>query len=144
MHRRCFLKSLAALPAMAQQRGGTAPADPFKPSDGANNPLGVGRGIHPGRVAWIRDAGATSWDGATGHWWDDAHTNQKAVHGMASRLVQDLTGRKSDKQAWDALFRNFNETHKMGSSGYRPGERIAIKINCNQDRSPVWGTPGSS
>ena len=154
MQRRCFLRSLAAaqaaglvpvplvLPweAIAQQRGGMAPADPFKPSDGANNPIGAGKGIHPGRVVWVRDANATSWDGATGNWWDDAHTNQKAVHGMTSQLLRNLTGRKNDRQAWDALFRNFNDTHKLGNSGYRPGERIAIKVNCNQDRSPEWGT----
>jgi uncharacterized protein (DUF362 family) len=130
--------------AIAQQRGGMAPADPFKPSEAANSPMGDGKGIYPGRVAWVRDASATSWDGATGHWWDDANTNQKAVHGMTSRLLQDLTGRKNQKQAWDALFRSFNDTHKLGSSGYRPGERIAIKINCNQDRSPEWGTMASS
>ncbi len=154
MLRRRFLKSLAAAPAAglchlplafpgeakAQQRGGMAPADPFKPSEGVNHPIGAGKGIYPGRVTWVRDATATSWDGVTGHWWDDAYTNQKVVHGMTSRLLQDLTGRKDDKQAWDALFRSFNEAHNLGNSGYRPGERIAIKVNCNQDRSAVWGT----
>jgi uncharacterized protein (DUF362 family) len=154
MHRRCFLKSLAAarsvslvpVPllvcpnATAQQRGGTA-ADPFKPSEGANQPLGVGRGIHPGRVVCIRDGRATSWDGATGHWWDDANTDQKVVHGMTARLVQNLSGRTNGKQAWDALFRSFNDSHQTVGSGYRPGERIAIKVNCNQDRSPEWGVP---
>jgi len=149
MRRRCFLRSLAAaqaaglvhmplvLPweAIAQQRGAMAPVEPFKPSEEANHPIGVGQGIYPGRVVWIRDANATSWDGAAGHWWDDAHTNQKVVRSMTSRLLQNLTGRKHDRQAWDALFRSFNNAHKAGSSGYRPGERIAIKINCNQDRS---------
>jgi uncharacterized protein (DUF362 family) len=117
-------------------------ADPFKPSEGANQPMGLGRGIHPGRVVWTRDAKATSWDEATGHWWDDANTDQKVVHGMASRLVQNLSGTTNGKQAWDALFRSFNESHKTGGSGYRPGQRIAIKVNCNQDRSPEWGVPG--
>jgi uncharacterized protein (DUF362 family) len=126
--------------ALAQQRGAVPPSDPFKPSEGSNAPIGVGKGIHPGRVVWVRDDAATSWDGATGHWWDDAFTNQKVVHGMTSRLLQNLTGRKN-KQAWDALFRSFNESHNRGTSGYRPGERIAIKINCNQDRSPEWGVP---
>ena len=149
MHRRCFLRSLAAAQAaglvrmplvftteaFAQQRGGIASADPFKPSEPANSPLGDGKGIHPGRVVWVRDANATSWDGATGHWWDDAYTDQKLVHGMTSRMVLGLTGKKNEKQAWDALFRSFNDTHKLGNSGYRPGETIAIKINCNQDRS---------
>ena len=158
MRRRCFLRSLAAaqaaglvhvplvLPreAIAQQRGGVDPAGPFKPSEEANHPIGAGKGLHPGRVVWVRDANATSWDGATGHWWDDAHTNQKVVHGMTSRLLQNLTGRNDERQAWDALFRSFNNTHKLGSSGYRPGERIAIKVNCNQDRSPEWGALASS
>ena len=154
MLRRCFLRSLAAAPAAGlvnvpllltreafAQRGGMPQADPFKPTDEANSPMGVAKGIHPGRVVWVQDAKATSWDGTTGHWWDDANTDQKVVHGMTSRLVQDVTGRKNDKQAWDALFRSFNETHKFGNSGYRPGEKIAIKINCNQDRAPEWGAP---
>jgi hypothetical protein len=147
MHRRCFLRSLAAVPAAGltipalAQRGGMAPAEPFQP-EAANQPIGAGKGIHPGRVVWVRDTKATTWDGADGHWWDDAYTDQKAVHGMTSRLLRNLTGR-DEKQAWDALFRNFNETHKHGTSGYRPGERIAIKINANQDRSAQWGTAGA-
>lgn len=156
MHRRCFLKALAAAPAArlvemnpvlseaaaAQQQRGPAQVDPFKPSEGVNNPVGESRAIHPGRVIWVRDANATSWDGATGHWWDDACTNQGVVSRMASSLVQQVTGRKNDKQAWDALFRHFNQTHGFGNSGYRRGEKIAIKINCNQDRTPEWGAAG--
>jgi uncharacterized protein (DUF362 family) len=140
------LRSLAAASAaplcpwkaLAQQRGG-ALVPPFKPSEAVNQPIGEGKGIFPGRVVWVRDASATSWDGVTGHWWDDANTNQKVVHAMASRMVLNLTGRKNEKQAWDALFRSFNDTHKLGGAGYRPGERIAIKVNCNQDRAPEWG-----
>jgi len=157
MQRRCFLRSLAAAPAAglihvplvlpweaaAQQRGGMAPAEPFKPSEGANHPIGEGKGIYPGRVVWVRDATSTSWDGVTGHWWDDAYTNQKVVRGMTSQLLRSLAGRNNETQAWDALFRSFNDSHKLGSSGYRPGERIAIKINCNQDRSPEWGAMAS-
>ena len=124
MLRRCFLRSLAAVPAaglvslplawrelIAQRRGGMPPAEPFKPEE-ANNPIGEGKGIHPGRVVWTRDAKATTWDGTTGFWWDDGYNNQKLVDGMNSRLLQGLTGRKNDKQAWDALFRSFNETHQ--------------------------------
>ena len=161
MRRRCFLRSLAAVQAaglahvpllwtraaIAQSPDGLAAPDPFKPGDGPNHPIGIGQGIHPGRVVWVRDANATSWDGSTGHWWDDAYTNQVVVHSMTSRLVRNLAGTKNDRQAWDALFRSFNNTHNLGTSGYRPGERIAIKVNCNQDRSPEWGTapsPGSA
>ena len=149
MNRRCFLGSLGAVqaaglvstPLLSQQRGGLA-ADPFQPSEDVTNPMGVGRGIHPGRVVWVRDAKATRWDGATGHWWDDANTDQRVVHQMSSRLLQNLSGRTNGKQAWDELFRSFNESHNGGGSGYRPGERIAIKLNCNQDRSAQWGGAG--
>ena len=127
--------------AFCQQRGAMPPVDPFKPAEAANNPIGIAKGIHPGRVVWTQNGKATSWDGTTGHWWDDAYTDQNVVQGMTSRMIQELTGRKNDKQAWDSLFRSFNETHKLGNSGYRPGEKIAIKVNCNQDRSPEWGKP---
>jgi len=153
MHRRCFLKSMAAGPAaglihvpfgladsaIAQQRGAAEQIELFQPSEPLNSPIGEGKGIRPGRVAWVRDADAASWDGATGDWWDDSSTDQSAVDRMTSRLLQDLTGYRSDKQAWDALFRHFNETHGLGNAGYRAGEKIAIKINSNQDRTPEWG-----
>jgi hypothetical protein len=152
MLRRSFLRSLAVAPtaslvqfpcglvtdALAQPRSGMPQASPFQPSEPANSPIGVSKAIHPGRVVWIRDTEATSWDGKTGNWWDDACTTQRAVDRMTSRLVQEATGRKNGRQAWDALFRSFNETHKLGNSGYRPGEKIAIKINANQDRGPDW------
>jgi hypothetical protein len=152
MDRRCWLKTLALAPAAAlpglrclwpeemsaQQRAGAPPVEPFKPSEEANSPVGEGKGVHPGRVAWVRDAKALTWDGTTGHWWDDACTDQKAIDQMTTRVLLDLTGQKNEKQAWDALFRQFNQTHKGGNAGYRPGEKIAIKINANQDRSPDW------
>ena len=106
-------------------------------------PIGEGKGIHPGRVAWVRDPAATAWDGTTGRWWEDANTDQAVVDRMTSRTLQALTGEKSDRQAWDALFHHFNRTHGFGNVGYRPGEKIAIKVNCNQDRSAEWGAPRS-
>jgi len=159
MRRRSFLKLMTVAPASGlvhiplelsaggflHQRGAVAQAELFKPSEAANSPIGEGIGIHPGRVVWIRDGKAASWDGATGHWWDDAFTDQTAVDRMISRVLRDLTGRRNDRQAWDALFRNFNETHRSGNFGYRRGEKIAIKINSNQDRSAEWGStfPGA-
>jgi hypothetical protein len=35
----------------------------FVPADGANNPMGVPRGVVPGRVAWCHDPLACTWDG---------------------------------------------------------------------------------
>ena len=116
------------------------PEEHFQPSEGANKPMGVGKGIHPGRVTWIRDAGATLWDGKTGNWWDDANTDQKVVDSMISKSLAGLTGEKTDKQAWEALFQSFNQTHNFGRNGYQRGEKIAVKINANQDREKEWST----
>jgi len=118
----------------------TNQAQPFSPSEPLNSPMGIAQGIHPGRIVWIRDAEATSWDGSTGSWWDDANTDQKVVDAMMSKSLLGLTGGKTDKEAWDALFKHFNRTRSLGETGYKTGEKIVIKINANQDRSPVWGT----
>ena len=112
----------------------------FVPSDGPNQPMGVGKGIHPGRVVWVHAPGATSWDGKTGNWWDDANTDQRVVDQMVSDSLQSLTGEATDRQAWEMLFRDFNRTRNLGDAGYQPGEKIAIKINANQDRDPKWVT----
>jgi hypothetical protein len=125
-------------------QGPFAKVEPFKPSEPPNSPMGEGKGIHPGRVVWMRDPDATKWDGQQGYWWEDANTDQAAVNRMVSRALQELTGARSDRQAWEALFRHFNQTHQLGNAGYRPGEKIAIKINANQDRSAEWGKGGPS
>lgn len=118
--------------------------EPFIPSDGPNKPIGQGKGIHPGRVVWVHNPGVAKWDGvtqplavtsATGEWWDDANCNPLIAAAMVSTAVQGLTGKKSDREAWDALFRHFNQTRKFGNAGYSRGEKIAIKINMNNDRS---------
>jgi hypothetical protein len=111
----------------------------FVPSDPPNRPMGVGRGIHPGRVVWVHAPDATSWDGKTGSWWDDASTDQRAVDSMVSDSLRLLTGEATDRHAWDALFRHFNRARNLSDTGYQAGEKIAIKINANQDRSSDWG-----
>lgn len=96
----------------------------------ANQPMGIGKGIHPGRVVWAHDPAATKWDGpGQGHWWEDSHTIQGPIDRMMAQSLQQLTGEKSDRAAWSALFRNFNQTHGGGKSGYKKGEKIAIKVN---------------
>jgi hypothetical protein len=120
MLRRCFLQSMGVAPAAIAQQSAVRP-ESFKPGEGANHPVGSGQGIHPGRVVWVRDPAATRWDGTSGHWWDDTQTDERVVHNMTSRLLTGLTGSKNGKQAWDALFRSFNDTHKLGRSGYKPG-----------------------
>ena len=112
----------------------------FIPADPPNQPMGVGKGIYPGRVVWVRQPDATRWDGQTGNWWDDANTNQRTVDQMLSRSLESLTARPTGKQAWEALFRHFNQVRKLGNAGYRPGEKVSVKINANQDRGGEWAT----
>lgn len=122
----------------------TPPGPVFVPTDAPNQPIGVGKGIYPGRVVWAHRPEACHWDGetkplsvvkATGEWWDDANCDPKIVSEMFSTSLRSLTGKKSDKKAWEALFKHFNKTRNLGSKGYQPGEKISIKVNMNNDRS---------
>ncbi len=110
----------------------------FAPTDQPNSPIGVAKGIYPGRVVWVQDTNATAWDGSTGSWWDDKNTDQSKVDSMISKTIQGLTGQTSDPQAWDALFKFFNKIRGFGDIGYQKGEKIAIKINMNQERGNAW------
>ena len=109
-----------------------------KTAEPANSPIGVGKGIRPGRVVWAYQPKATKWDGQTGHWWDDANTDGRLIDAMISGTLQTLSGERSDAQAWDSLFKFFNQTRKLGSAGYRPGEKLVLKVNSNQDRPGAW------
>jgi hypothetical protein len=119
----------------------TATDSLFVPSDSPNTPMGVARGIFPGRVVWMWDSTVTSWNGTTGNWWSDNSTNQVKVDSMLSRSLRSLAGKASDDESWDALFKYFNERHGKGSIGYQPGEKIAVKFNLNQISSS-WN-PGN-
>jgi hypothetical protein len=104
---------------------------PFIPEEGANQPMGEGRGIYPGRVAWVHDPNATNWEG-DGYWWEDENTDPIIVGEMVSQSLRALTGKSGDAAAWDALFQHFNTRRGKGDVGYQSGEKIAIKLNLNQ------------
>ena len=102
----------------------------------ANTPIGIGKGVHPGRVAWIHDPNATNWLGSyeiqsvrDGYWWEPNHTSQAVVSEMVSKSLRALTGKSSDYAAWDSIFRYYNQQHGKGNVGYQPGEKIMIKVN---------------
>jgi hypothetical protein len=119
MTRRQFALSVAA--------AGGLPNALFDPT---LSPTGVARGIIPGRVTWVHDPAAVTW-GGTGSWWTDANNNQAVIDRMVSRSIRGLTNQKSDAQAWNAIFHYFNRTHSRGNTGYKAGEKIAIKLNLN-------------
>lgn len=98
---------------------------------GAGEPLGTGKGIHPGRVAWIHNPGVASWDGHTGLWVEGRWNDQSKADAMVAEAVRTVAGKSATSKAWKALFRDFNATHGRGKKGYKPGETIAIKLNMN-------------
>ena len=107
----------------------------WTPADGPNHPFGTPQGIRPGRVVWTHDPKAASWNGRTGNWWEDRFNDQAAVDGLLVNGLRRLTDTASDAAACDALFRAFNKKSGRGDVGYRPGEKVAIKINENNTAS---------
>ena len=51
---------------------------------GVNEPVGEGRGIYPGRVAWIHSPGVATWDGHTGLW---ASARRRSNAGRSSSIM---------------------------------------------------------
>jgi hypothetical protein len=101
--------------------------------DTANVPIGVARGIFPGRVVWDRNPDATNEDCGNSSFGDayylPKNTNMAIVNGMVQTSLLKLTGRSTIREAWDTLFVYFNTKQGKGVSGYRAGEKIFIKTN---------------
>lgn len=105
-----------------------------------NQPIGVARGIHPGRVVWVHDPYATDWAGpGDGHPWEAEHTDQGVVDLMLGSAIRLLAGEDSEAEAWDSLFHHFNVGHGNGDVGYVEGEKIAIKVNLVGCLANGWG-----
>lgn len=100
-----------------------------------NEPLGIARGMFPGRVAWVHNPKVAAWDGSSGFWWEDRFNNQPETDKLFAQTLFTLTNAKTEKKAWDALFRHFNKTKRNVDAGYKTGQKIAIKINQNNTYS---------
>ena len=100
-----------------------------------NAPVGVAKGIYPGRVVWVHDPSAVnqSYDTlntATDDYWDnDVNNNQKIIDSMLNAGIEQIAGQSNINDAWDAIFKYFNNSHGKGNIGYTVGENIAVKIN---------------
>jgi hypothetical protein len=126
----------------AAQNAGKPPSDwnfiPAKP----NEPVGIARGINPGRVVWARDPQATRWAGnwkqKDDQWWLDANTDQARVDAMLSATLLKLTSATNGERAWQAIFEYYNQNSRgMPQRGYQPGEVVALKINLNNSEDGV-------
>jgi len=103
--------------------------------DGSNNPMGNGIGIHPGRVVWAWDNKATNENCPNKI--DDAffmqkNNNQSIINQMMDNSIKKIAGKESIKDAWDAVFNDFNKRKTGTASGYIDGQTIFIKVNNGQ------------
>jgi uncharacterized protein (DUF362 family) len=115
----------------------------FQPKQ-RNVPLGVARGVFPGRVVWTRDPKAAHWNGeiksAVDPWWSDNSTDQARVDAMLSTTLRKLTGAATDDQAWKTIFTYYNSQKRgLAKTGYRPGEIVAVKVNLNSSSAKFPG-----
>jgi hypothetical protein len=108
------------------------------PEDGPNQPIGVSKGIFPGRVVWVWNPDATNskfeHNNFDNYSWfiSPQNNNEKVIGKMFRDGVLKLTGTKDVKKAWDAMFKFHNEKKFGKKAGYTKGQQIFIKINQGQ------------
>lgn len=104
-----------------------------------NQPIGIAKGIFPGRVVWIWNPDATNENtnpASYGHsWFMPENNDQTVIDKMLTDGIKRLTGVSTDTAAWEALFKFHNQKRGKGKVGYQQGEKIFIKINATSS----WG-----
>ncbi|HOW65031.1 MAG TPA: DUF362 domain-containing protein [Candidatus Paceibacterota bacterium] len=113
-----------------------------------HGPMGIAKGIYPGRVVWVHAPDATDWAGfnSSEPSWQANHTDLAVVEEMVSQAIRGVVGTTSDASAWEKMFQHFNEVRGNGPRGYQAGEKIAIKINlttCNGADPKKYEKPAS-
>ena len=98
-----------------------------------NEPVGEAKGIFPGRVVWVHNPDATNENcdpmEEGNSYFEPKNNNQDVIDQMLSQAIQSLTGKTSDSEAWDAIFKFHNNTRGKGEVGYQAGEKVFIKMN---------------
>lgn len=89
--------------------------------------------MFPGRVVWRFNPKCCEWDGSTGFWWNSTITHQNVVDSMLNSVLGALTNTRGTAEAWDLLFRHHNQRHGFGPAPYMRGEKVAVKINLNNE-----------
>ena len=86
-------------------------------------PMGKGVGTNPGRVVWSHAPECVSW--TNGYWWETKNFDADVIRNMIDNSIESLCG------DWNELFVYNNSNRGRGDNGYKPGEKIAIKVNMN-------------
>ncbi len=123
--------------------------------DEPNSPMGIARGVNPGRVVWewnpeatnedcqnvivLKTISGSGWSAVRALDWDltDAfiqpkNNNQDTINKMADNSIKKLAGENTVSEAWDAIFKNFNNKKTGNATGYTAGQTIFIKVNNGQ------------
>ncbi len=108
-------------------------------TDQANQPVGVAKGIFPGRVVWVHNPALTNENITHAYnttnlnnsdvWYMDKNCNQAISDSMLVSAIRRISGKYNIKEAWDELFKYFNNSQGRGMVGYTKGEKIVVKLN---------------
>jgi uncharacterized protein (DUF362 family) len=97
----------------------------------ANSPIGVPKGLKPGRVVWVWDEDATRQNitnDTDGEYWYE-NTDQDVVDKMLENSLMYYADKTTPAEAWTEIIKYFNSNRGKGSVGYTAGEKVTIKIN---------------
>jgi hypothetical protein len=132
-----FLTSLFQFPSVSFAKRASAVRGFFPP----NEPIGIARGIFPGRVVWMWDKDATNQgctntsngngiiDSGDDAWFMSKNNDQAVIDSMLIKSMLALTGTADLPSAWEAVFRFYNNDQGNGDSGYETGQKVFIKVN---------------
>jgi hypothetical protein len=108
----------------------------------SNQPVGIARGIHPGRVVWARDPLATRWSGnwkaKTDQWWLDENTDQPRVDALLSTTLTKLTGATTTADAWRSIFEYYNKKSPSRSTSTTPPAARRTTTSSMPQRKWSW------
>lgn len=117
-----------------------------------NEPIGVAQGIFPGRVVWNWNPDATNencdntsngngfMDENDNAWFQEKNNNYEVIDSMFTKSVLLLTGETTEEEAWDQIFKFYNNKVGNGNIGYTEGEVVFIKLNATS----AHGVPGTN
>ncbi len=132
-----FLGSLFQFPAISFAKRASSITGYFPP----NEPIGVARGIFPGRVVWMWDKDATNQactntsngngivDPDDDAWFMAKNNDQTVIDSMLIKSMLALTEASDLPSAWDSVFRFFNNSQGYGDIGYETDQKVFIKVN---------------
>jgi hypothetical protein len=126
---------LASVSTFMAQDAKTLYANYFEAKPDVLAPLGIAKGIYPGRVVWAHNPSAALWKGS-GAWHSAALNPQVEYDSCFTAGIEKLSGGSGDADSWSKIFTWFNDSHGRAGTSYLAGDKIAIKINMNNTAKP--------